>query len=187
LLANLVAGETATKTLDGGVVSLDPTTQVSFSGHETTLGDLALAVDARLAQLETANLNDPSVRDEYGRIADGLGAFNEGNGMPVTCPSGSGSLSARPGAMLLSASPNPFRATTTLDYAVAAGETADIGVFDLNGRLVKRLATNGDGSGARTTTWDGTNTAGMRVRAGVYFVRGHIGEQPVRAQVLMLR
>jgi flagellar hook assembly protein FlgD len=60
-------------------------------------------------------------------------------------------------------------------------------VFDLSGRLVKQIAANVQGSGAHAFTWDGTDMAGARVRTGVYFVRGRIGQQSVRAQVLMLR
>ena len=131
-LANLCAGETGTTMRDGGVVSLDPGTQVAFAGHETTFGALALSVDARLAELQNASLDGAGVRGEYGRIADAIGAFNEGNGFPVTCASGRGSSSMPPApeARLMIASPNPSSGRTTVAYAVGAGESADIGVFE---------------------------------------------------------
>ena len=49
----------------------------------------------------------------------------------------------------------------------------DAAIFDLRGRLVRRIAAGEAPSGAAapTWTWDGTDEAGSQVRAGVYFYR----------------
>ena len=190
-LANLCTGEMRLVTSGGEVVSLDPGAPVTFDNHPTTLGELAQAVDGRLVELQNASLDDAAVRSECGRIADALGAFNDGDGLVVTCvmPTGSGSgmqSAAVEAQTSMSAWPNPFRASTTLSYSVEAGESADIGVFDLNGRLVKRLV-DVQNVGTHSAMWDGTDGTGARARAGVYFVRGRVGQRMVRTQVLMLR
>jgi hypothetical protein len=115
-LANMCAGELGIRTLDGGAVSLDPGTEVTVGGSQTTLGDLAHSIDAHLVALQSVSIDGPGVRDDYGRIADLLGGFDDGIGISVSCgTSGSPALSAQ----LLTAQPNPFRATTTIGYTVA--------------------------------------------------------------------
>ena len=183
-LANVCAGELGIRTLDGGAVSLDPGTEVTVGGSQTTLGDLAHSIDAHLVALQSVSIDGPGVRDDYGRIADLLGGFDDGIGISVSCGSGSPALA---GAQLLTAQPNPFRATTTIGYTVATTGAATIGVYDLSGRLVRRITAGVESSGSHSFTWDGTDDSGARVHTGVYFVRGRIGAQPVRAQLLVLR
>jgi flagellar hook assembly protein FlgD len=44
-------------------------------------------------------------------------------------------------------------------------------VYDATGRRVRRLVHGEQPAGIRTVTWDGRNDAGLRVSAGVYFLR----------------
>jgi hypothetical protein len=68
--------------------------------------------------------------------------------------------------------PNPFRSDTQLRFDVPAnGGPALIGVFDLQGRLVRTLSGGERLAGRHTLTWDGRDAAGRKVAAGVYFVR----------------
>jgi len=61
----------------------------------------------------------------------------------------------------LRAAPNPFRASVVLS---ADRGTTPLGVFGADGRLLRRLDAGAD------VTWDGRDTRGVRVPAGVYFV-----------------
>ena len=92
----------------------------------------------------------------------------------------------RPRAYLLVAAPNPFRATTTLEFTnPGPGEVhARVTVHDLAGR---RVATLWDAPArARTSlSWDGRSESGVAMGPGVYLVRAEIGS--VRLARLLVR
>lgn len=68
-------------------------------------------------------------------------------------------------------SPNPFGGATTIRFALAAAGPVDLAVYDLAGRLVRRLARGEQTAGDHFVTWRGDDEAGHRVAAGVYFYR----------------
>ena len=72
--------------------------------------------------------------------------------------------------------PNPFGVATTIQFDLPRAARTHLEVFDLNGRLVKRLITTEVGAGSHTTTWDGTDESGARAAAGVYIYRLQAGE-----------
>lgn len=52
------------------------------------------------------------------------------------------------------------------------GETsAKVGIYDVGGRLVRELTRGRFAPGPQRTAWDGRDTQGRDVAAGVYFVR----------------
>jgi len=67
--------------------------------------------------------------------------------------------------------PNPFGGATTIRYALPAAGPADLAVYDLAGRLVRRLVRGEQAAGEHFVTWKGDDEAGRRVAAGVYFYR----------------
>ncbi len=185
LLANLSAGALGLMTRGGDPVSLDPGTPVSYAGMTAaTLGDLAAETDGLLAQLESQPLGAPGVSATYGHIADACDAANNGVGIGPVCPSSStGAMPA-----MLQAAPNPFSASTQVSYSVQdAVERVDIAVYDVSGRVVRRLASGTMPAGQYQVRWDGRNEAGLQERSGVFFVRGTIGDRPIAARLLLLR
>jgi flagellar hook assembly protein FlgD len=44
-------------------------------------------------------------------------------------------------------------------------------VYDVSGRLVRRLVDGERGAGTEAAVWNGTDESGTRLGAGVYFVR----------------
>ncbi len=69
----------------------------------------------------------------------------------------------------LSAWPNPFSATTTLRLALEQDQNLEIGIFDVSGRKVHTLAKGMFTAGDRELVWDGRDSAGRQLPAGVYF------------------
>ncbi len=67
--------------------------------------------------------------------------------------------------------PNPFGAATTIPFALERAGSAELSVFDVSGRLVRRLAQGWLEAGAHALTWDGTDAQGRRVAPGVYLYR----------------
>jgi hypothetical protein len=80
----------------------------------------------------------------------------------------------------LGASPNPCRDGTRLYWR---GASEGLYIYDLRGRLVRRLALpTGRGGSA---LWDGSDERGARVRPGIYVVRS--GAAPIPLRLLVIR
>jgi hypothetical protein len=79
----------------------------------------------------------------------------------------------------LSLSPNPFRDVLGIDTRAPACD-----VYDAAGRHVRQLDRSAPGA---DLAWDGTDTAGRPVAAGVYFVRADVLRSPAIAKAVLLR
>lgn len=73
--------------------------------------------------------------------------------------------------LALRGAPNPFRGGTALHFEVARPGFVDLAVYDVGGRLVKRLANAWMPAGSHTLSWDGADAGGVPASAGVYLVR----------------
>jgi hypothetical protein len=66
--------------------------------------------------------------------------------------------------------PNPFTATTEIQFTLPAGGPYEIAIFDVAGRRVTEI--NGIGSaGINRVRWDGRDHAGRQVQSGSFFYR----------------
>jgi photosystem II stability/assembly factor-like uncharacterized protein len=71
--------------------------------------------------------------------------------------------------------PNPFRAGTTIYYALPRAMPARIAIYDVAGRTVRTLVNGNEEMGERRVTWDGTSESGARVGRGMYLYRLEAG------------
>lgn len=85
--------------------------------------------------------------------------------------------------------PNPFTTQTMVRFAIPVGSDVPIflGVYDLNGRLVRELVRNRQSPGQYSITWNGTDDDGRLLSAGVYFVRFQAPNILQHRRVVMLR
>jgi hypothetical protein len=71
--------------------------------------------------------------------------------------------------------PNPFNSQTTIIYYVAnLGPTPariNIDIYDIMGRLVRRLVNDRKEVGKHKITWDGRDDSGANCPSGVYFAQ----------------
>jgi hypothetical protein len=67
--------------------------------------------------------------------------------------------------------PNPFRATTVLEYTMPAAGHATLKIHDLQGRVMRRLLDGDRPAGQHRTVWDGRDDQGVAVGPGVYFAQ----------------
>jgi len=67
--------------------------------------------------------------------------------------------------------PNPFNPSTEIRFSLADAGDVDLSVYDVAGRLVRRLASGHHDSGEHRVTWDGESDAGQAVSSGMYFYR----------------
>ena len=111
--------------------------------------------------------------------------------VPVVLDYGSG-LSAvddpvpASGPLHLTSYPNPFNPRTTLRFMARGGETAELAVYDLRGRLVRTLVRGPLAPGPQEVPWDGRDEGGRSVPSGQYFARFAEGREPPLVRKLML-
>jgi hypothetical protein len=85
--------------------------------------------------------------------------------------------------------PNPFMTRTTIAYVIPQGQQVPvfIGVYDLNGRLVKTLVHETKSAGQYSIVWDGTTDSGSLSLAGVYFAKFNAGSFQRTSKLVMLK
>jgi hypothetical protein len=72
---------------------------------------------------------------------------------------------------LLQCFPNPFNPHTTISFSTGRRQAAEIAVYDLTGRLVRRLWSGQAETTVRSVDWDGRDDSGRQLPSGAYFVR----------------
>ena len=87
----------------------------------------------------------------------------------------------------LAAYPNPFNNRASFIITLPKNEFADIQVYDILGRLVKKIFHGNLTSGKHTMHWDGTDSNGQDVATGLYFCRAILGNKVFIYKVQLLR
>lgn len=68
--------------------------------------------------------------------------------------------------------PNPFNSNTNISFYLKNSASVDISIFDIKGRLVRKLvAAEIFNNGKNTISWDGKNDEGKLMSSGIYFCR----------------
>jgi len=67
--------------------------------------------------------------------------------------------------------PNPFNPYTTIPISLDRTSTVEVDVFDVTGRLVKKLYRGTMSGGSHELHWDGRDFTGHNLPSGLYFVR----------------
>ena len=76
--------------------------------------------------------------------------------------------------------PNPFNSSTIISFtipAALANSNAELSLYDVQGRLVKRLLSQKLPAGNFAARWDGTSSTGNTVATGIYFYHLAVGNQ----------
>ena len=83
--------------------------------------------------------------------------------------------------------PNPFNPVTRIDFALNQTGPVVLGVYDVQGRLVRSLVSEVMSSGEHSAIWNGLNERGLPAGSGVYFARLSAGDQLVEHKMLLLK
>ncbi|MCA9753558.1 MAG: T9SS type A sorting domain-containing protein [Gemmatimonadetes bacterium] len=102
-------------------------------------------------------------------------------GVDAPVPSGAGA------ELAIQASPNPARGAIRLSLSGTVAHESVFSIYDVQGRLVRRLASTHATALSPTATWDGRNEAGRFVPAGAYFVRATAGERVATERLVRIR
>ncbi|MDZ4803744.1 MAG: FlgD immunoglobulin-like domain containing protein [Candidatus Eisenbacteria bacterium] len=74
-------------------------------------------------------------------------------------------------AELRGARPNPFNASTTLEFSLSQSRAVHLAVFDIQGRKVATLLDGVQDAGSHSVTWDGRSDGGVVSPSGFYFFK----------------
>ena len=83
--------------------------------------------------------------------------------------------------------PNPFRGRTDFEFGLPQPGHVRLNVYDVAGRLVKRVVDEPRPAGTHTASWNGENGSGEVVGAGVYFLRLEVDEFAAARTTVFLR
>ena len=65
--------------------------------------------------------------------------------------------------------PNPFNPVVRIPYDLDQAGAVEIGIYDVQGRLVRRLLAGVQGAGRQEIMWDGCDQQGVPIPSGSYF------------------
>ena len=65
--------------------------------------------------------------------------------------------------------PNPFSSSTVVPYELKAQSDIQVTIYDILGRVVRRIAAGAQSAGMHSVLWDGSNNSGQKVATGIYF------------------
>jgi len=83
--------------------------------------------------------------------------------------------------------PNPTSRDVTLSYSLSEPAFVSIYVYDLNGRIIKKLVRENQAAGTQNVTWDGTNENGTEASSGIYFYSALINGKSNSGKLILNR
>ncbi|MCU0640296.1 MAG: T9SS type A sorting domain-containing protein, partial [Candidatus Krumholzibacteria bacterium] len=83
--------------------------------------------------------------------------------------------------------PNPFNPRTEISYFNTVKGPVSLDIFDVSGRLVRRLVDKTQSVGEHRVFWDGTDDSGARQSSGIYFCKLKSGKNVNSRKLVLLR
>ena len=83
--------------------------------------------------------------------------------------------------------PNPFNPSTKIVFDLAAAGQVQLEVFDVRGRLIRRLVSAAMGTGRHEVVWDGRDDTGVAAASGTYVARLRAAEASVSRKMQLLK
>lgn len=85
------------------------------------------------------------------------------------------------------ASPNPFNPMTTVEFGVPTPTIVTLRVFDVTGRMVRQLLSDRIEAGIHRRVWDGRDSNGATVAAGVYMIHFAAGSTIFHQKIVLVK
>ena len=83
-------------------------------------------------------------------------------------------------------SPNPSRGTARVPFALPSRARTQLAIFGVDGRCVRTLVDGAMEPGRHDVVWDGRDSRGLGVDAGIYFVRLVSGGQSLSRKLVVI-
>ena len=83
--------------------------------------------------------------------------------------------------------PNPFNPITTIQYSLPEDALVNVTIYDMMGRIVKRLVNSSQTAGFKSVRWNATNNRNEPVSAGLYIYTIQAGEFRQSKKMVLLK
>ncbi len=83
--------------------------------------------------------------------------------------------------------PNPFNPNTQIPFYLPTVSEIELGVFSVEGQLIRTLFTGTKPAGSHNVEWDGRDEDGGDVASGVYFCRLAAGKRTITRKMVLLK
>jgi len=83
--------------------------------------------------------------------------------------------------------PNPFNPTTEIKYALEKGGHVTLDLFDVRGRVVRRLVNANRSTGVHSAVWNGRDDTGRTLPSGTYFARMRSGSVRIVKRLTLIK
>jgi hypothetical protein len=145
---------------NGGVMLYSPSPLEP--GSSVSHFDVSATPDLLMEPIINVGLHDDV--DLTRELFEDIGWLPRLTAVPATTP-------VPPAALRVQSAPNPFHPSTVILLDLPAAGATRVEIYDLQGRMVKRLVNTWLPAGRHFVTWDGTDAQGRHAAAGVYFSR----------------
>ncbi len=174
----------------------------AWRAGETGDGDILLQyhtvnqVDAlngyATAGIQNHERNDGVLYSYWNLAAPGAAPLQAGRAVLFTSlvnrPDGLSAAPLPPAATALAQNrPNPFNPRTSIRFTLATAGPIELGVYDLEGRLVRRLESGNFAAGTHEVFWQGDLQGGGGAASGTYFCRLRAGGREMTQKMTLLR
>jgi agmatine/peptidylarginine deiminase len=150
---------------NGGAWEVEPMIGIGNDQYQATILPPAVATASLVPTDYYIHATDASGRAEGVPRPEPAGWFTFDFDVPTDAPVvASSSLKAN-------AFPNPFRSSTTFEFALKYPDVVHLDVYDVRGRLVRKLTSEMWDAGSHRIDWDGRDAEGHDVPAGMYYFR----------------
>jgi hypothetical protein len=154
----------------------------------STPGDYSLLGSAGPIHLEPGEMHEVVFALIGASNLSALQAAAESAQIRYLDPAGTGELMPLPLATrLLNPTPNPSTGQTAVRFDLARPGLVDVGVYDVEGRLVRSLFTGQCSAGTHLLAWDGRDDRGRTLASGIYFIRLNGSQAQDRRRIVLLR
>lgn len=88
---------------------------------------------------------------------------------------------------LIKSFPNPFNASTTINYTLERQAFVNITIYDISGRIVRTLLNAEQSAGVNSVIWNGRGNEGQNLDSGNYFITINTRDASQSAKILLLK
>ena len=83
--------------------------------------------------------------------------------------------------------PNPFNATTTIEYDLPILEDVSMDLYDIDGRVIRTLKNERQSPGKYRVVWDGKNSKGILQPSGIYILSFRAGSFRANKRISLIK
>ncbi len=160
-----------------------------MSFYEYTSGNFIRLTDQEWKDSALTSALRPSWVNSY--MANSSGASRGmGENLIMGIQNNSGGKNVPGSYLIVKAFPNPFNPSTTLNVNIPeslSNSLVQLSIFDIQGRLVRRIANSNLPPGNYLYRWDGKNEGGVSVSSGVYIANLIVADRVSSVKILLLK